>query len=483
VSVPVLAVAAELFPIVKTGGLADVAGALPAALAGLGYVTRTLIPLYPPVRAALRAAQEVHRFTDLFGGSARLLAARTDGAPELIVLDAPHLFDRPGGPYQSPAGADWPDNAFRFAALGWAARTIALGALADWRPAILHAHDWQAGLAACYLAFAEGTRPPTLFTVHNLAYQGRFPAGLLHDLRLPPSAWSVDGVEYYGGIGFLKAALYYSDALTTVSPTYAREIQTPEGGMGLDGLLRARAGRLRGIVNGIDEALWNPANDAALAAPYDASHLARREGNRAALRRRFALAASAAPLFCVISRLAAQKGIDLLLAVLPRLLALGAQLIVLGSGEAALEGALTRWAETHPGRIGLHLGYDEALAHLLLAGSDAIIIPSRFEPCGLTQLYGLRYGTVPIVARVGGLADTVIDANLAALEAGVATGIVFAPHSEAALAEALARAVALHGVKARWQQMMRSGMAQHLGWSVRAAEYAELYRGLLYRAE
>jgi starch synthase len=478
-TLPVLAVASELYPLVKTGGLADVAGALPRALAGEGVAMRSLIPGYPAVLAAAPEARPLHGFADLFGGPARLLQTNAAGDLDLLLLDAPHLYDRPGGPYQSPDGIDWPDNAKRFAALAWAAREIAFGALGAWRPGIVHAHDWHTGLVPAYLSLAGQSRPATVFTVHNMAFQGRYPPGLLADLRLPPEAWATNGVEYYGAIGFLKAGLHYADWLTTVSPTYAREVQTPAFGMGLDGLLRARADRLTGIVNGIDDAIWNPGTDPHLVANYDQRRLAARAKNKAAVQQRFALDADDSPLFCVVSRLTAQKGVDLLLEALPRLIELGGQLALLGSGDPMLRAGVADAARGHPGRVGCLFGHDEPLAHLLQGGADAIIIPSRFEPCGLTQLYGLRYGTVPLVARIGGLADTVIDANEAALTDGVATGIQFAPNSVASFVDALTRATTLYRDRSRWQAMQRRGMSRNLGWNIRAPDYAGIYRRLL----
>lgn len=473
----VLQVASEAFPLVKTGGLADVVGALPSALAREGIEIRTLLPLYPAVAARLERATPVLELGELMGGPARLLEGEAAGLA-LFLLDAPHLFDRPGGPYQAVDGHDWPDNAQRFAALAWAARELGLGAIPGWRPAIVHAHDWQAALAPAYLALAVGPRPATVTTVHNLAFQGQFPASLLAELRLPESAFTIDGVEYYGAIGFLKAGLVYADRLTTVSPTYAREITTPAFGMGLDGVLRLRADRLVGIVNGIDETVWDPAHDPALPAPFDADRLEAREASRRALCARLGLEEGEGPLFATVTRLSWQKGLDLLLEALPRLLALGGRLALLGAGEPALEGAFREAARGHPGRIACRIGYDEELAHLIQAGADAILVPSRFEPCGLTQLYALRYGAVPIVARVGGLADTIVDANDAALADGVATGIQFAPVTVEALIDALERAVVLWRDRPRWRALQRRGMTRRVGWSARSAAYARLYREL-----
>jgi starch synthase len=289
-------------------------------------------------------------------------------------------------------------------------------------------------------------------------------------------------VEYHGGIGYLKAGLFYADKLTTVSPTYAREIQTPAQGMGLDGLLRSRAADLVGIANGIDTAVWDPGRDPHLAARYTAEDSTGKAANKAALQERFQLERREdACLFCVVSRLTSQKGIDLILRVLPELLAHGAQLAVLGSGDPALETGLKAAVAAHPGRIGLVLGYDEPLSHLIQGGADAILVPSRFEPCGLTQLIGLRYGTLPVVARVGGLADTVIDANEAAIADGVATGFQFAPVTAEALGDALIRAADLFRDQAVWRQLVRRAMTRAVGWDRAAQHYLDLYRGLLHR--
>ena len=402
---------------------------------------RTLVPGYPAVMAKLADASTAHEYGDLFGGPARVLAGKAAGL-DLFALDAPHLFDRPGNPYLGPDGLDWPDNARRFAALDAVGADIGLGAIDAFRPQVVHAHDWQAALAPAYLHYADGPRPGTAITIHNIAFQGHFPASIFAELGLPASALTIDGVEYFGGVGYLKAGLLLSDRITTVSPTYAREIMTPEFGMALDGLLRTRAAVVQGIVNGIDDTVWNPATDAALAQNYSALRIDMRVRNKTALQTRMGLAPGAnRPLFGVVSRLSDQKGLDLLLQALPGLIAKGGQLALLGSGDPALEAGFAAAAAARPDSVGCVIGYDEKLAHLFQAGADFIVVPSRFEPCGLTQLCALRYGAVPIVARVGGLADTVIDANEAATAAGVATGVQFFPPSVEALAHALDRAL------------------------------------------
>ncbi len=475
----VLAVAAEIYPLIKTGGLADVTGALPAALLADGFAIRTLVPGYPAVMRQLKSTSPVHTYADLFGGPARLIGARVAGL-DLFVLDAPHLFDRAGGPYADESGRDWRDNPQRFAALARVGADIGLGLAPGYRPAIVHAHDWQAGLTAAYLRYDGRSRPGTVMTVHNLAFQGQFPAGLLNALGLPFEAFSREGVEYYGDIGFLKAGLSLSDRITTVSPTYAAEIRTPEHGMGLDGLLRWRGGRLTGILNGIDPAIWDPAGDPLIAAPYSAEDLSGRALNRAALRDRFGLdGGDDAPVFGVVSRLSWQKGLDLLLEALPTLLAEGGRLALLGSGDEHLRAGFAAAAAAHPGRIGCVFGYDETLAHQIQAGADALLVPSRFEPCGLTQLYALRYGAVPVVARVGGLADTVIDASPMGLAAGVATGVQFAPVNTPMLESAIRRACRLYADQTGWRRLQANGMAADVSWTRPSRLYADLYRDLI----
>ena len=486
----VLAVASEMFPLLKTGGLADVVGALPAALAPLGITVRTLLPGHPAVLAALQGAQPLAEWKAWFGGSARLLGGHC-GALQLIVLDAPHLYARHGNPYLDSTGRDWSDNAERFAALALAAARIGWGelegALAGFVPDLIHAHDWQAALVPAYLHYlGQGKRrPATILSLHNLAFQGQFKAEVWSRLGLPAEAFAMQGLEYHGDVGYLKAGIHFSDAITTVSPSYAHEILTLAGGMGLDAMLRWREasapGAVSGIVNGIDTEVWNPATDEHLAQRYDAATLADRVHNKRAVEQRFGLPADDSPLLCMVSRLTAQKGIDLVAASLDSLVASGTRLVVLGAGDASLEDQLRKGAARHPERVALQFGYDEGVSHLMQGGCDAILVPSRFEPCGLTQLYGLRYGCVPIVTRVGGLADTVIDANDAALKAGVATGFQFADISAAGVLDVVRRAVALYRRPAAWQRLQAAGMRADVGWGTSAAEYAALYRRLVAR--
>jgi len=477
--IKVLAVVSEIYPLVKTGGLADVAGALPDALRPHGVAVVTLVPGYPAVTAALGRADEVLVMADLFGGPARVLAAKAQGL-DLLVLDAPHLFARAGTPYSGPDGRDWPDNAFRFGALGLVTAHIGLGEIAAYVPDVIHGHDWQSGLAMAYLAYGGRPRPKTVLTVHNLAFQGQFPPDLLDALRLPPSAYAPDGVEYYGTIGFLKAGLQFADRITTVSPTYATEIQTPPVGCGIDGLLRARASVLSGILNGIDVEVWNPQTDRRIPSRFDRASLPARAPNKAALQQRFALTPEADRLlFGVVSRLAWQKGLDLLADAVPALLDSGGQLAVLGTGDRELEQRWSSLAAAHPGRIGCVIGYDEDLAHLIQAGTDVVLVPSRFEPCGLTQLCALRYGAVPVVAKVGGLADTIVDVGPAAGVAKDATGLVFSTVTREALAAALYRTAELWSRPDQWQRLQGNGMRTDVSWERPARQYAGLYGELL----
>ncbi|KQZ94150.1 glycogen synthase [Mesorhizobium sp. Root157] len=474
----VLSVTPEIFPLIKTGGLADVAGALPIALAGKGVTMRSLVPGYPAVMALFKKGKPVLQYAELHGGKANVHAARIGGL-DLFVVDAPHLFDRPGGPYGDATGADWHDNWRRFAALGRIGGDIAAGAVRGYQPDIVHAHDWQAAMTLAYMRYGKAAGVPSMITVHNLAFQGRFGTGIFGELGLPAEAMTLDGVEYYGGVGFLKAGLQAAWAITTVSPTYAQEIRTPEFGMGLDGLINMRAADLYGIANGIDVDIWNPATDRELVAAYATKTLKARKANKAAVEERFSLDSDTSPIVCVVSRLTWQKGIDTLAAVVDGIVAAGVRLAILGSGDAGLEGALLAAAARHRGRVGVVVGYDEGLSHLMQGGCDAIIIPSRFEPCGLTQLYGLRYGCVPLVARTGGLADTIIDANDAALSAGVATGFQFAPNDVEALLHAIRRVVDAYGNSSIWTTIQRQGMKADVSWDRSAAKYVDLYRMLV----
>jgi len=475
----VLHVAAEVFPLVKTGGLADVVAALPVAQTALGADVRLLLPGYPAVLEGVQGARPVIDIGACFGAlRVRLLLARMPGTGlPVYVIDAPYLYRRGGGPYQDAAGEEWPDNLQRFALLGWVAAHLAADdADPAWVPEIVHAHDWHAALACAFVAEHLPTHGASVFTVHNLAFQGLF---AMHDwplLGLASRLMSPAGLEFHGRFSFMKAGLKFADRITTVSPTYAREIATHEFGCGLDGVIRGRGQAVSGILNGIDDEVWNPATDPAIAEPFDAERLQGKAACRRALQAEMGLAPDdGALLLAVVSRLTAQKGMDLLLAALPDLLRSGGQLALQGTGDAALEAAFRMAEQAHPGRVAVRIGYDEARAHRLVAGADVIALPSRFEPCGLTQIYGLRYGSLPLVRRVGGLADTVVDADEAALAADRATGFVFDAATPQALQLAVVRARALQQEPARWQALMRRAMAQRLTWQQPAREYLQLY--------
>ncbi|MHC0054493.1 glycogen synthase GlgA [Actibacterium sp. D379-3] len=469
-----LSVASEVAPLIKTGGLADVVGALPAALAPEGWRLVTLVPGYPAVMEQLNNPRRIRAERSCFGGKAQVLADTVAGL-DLLVLDAPHLYNRSGSIYLGPDGRDWPDNPERFAALSWvAARLAALGIEGE-RPQVLHAHDWQGGLAPLYLRQVRlGKSVGSLLTVHNIAFHGMAPRDRLRALKLPKKLYHHECLEYHGTINALKAGLVMADKISTVSPTYARELLTPDFGMGLDGVLRARAADLTGILNGIDEAVWNPATDPDIVPLTTPKGKAR---NKAALLKEFGLSDGQGPLCVVVSRLTGQKGLDMLLDALHVLEERDARLVLLGSGEPWLEAAWKDVAAAQPG-VAVRIGYDEALSHRIIAGGDAILVPSRFEPCGLTQLYGLRYGTVPLVADTGGLADTVIDANDAALKMGVATGLKFAPVTTDALRHALHRLCDLYGQPGAFAQTRRNAMQQPVGWAASAPRYAALYDSL-----
>lgn len=486
----ILYVTPEVFPLVKTGGLADVSGALPAALRAQGLDVRLLLPGHPAVMAGLRDLVPVAGWiggvpaVDATAGGARLwLGTAPDGGPA-YALDAPGLFNRPGNPYLGPDGRDWPDNGGRYAALSWVAASFAgHGLSADplWRPDVIHGHDWQTALAPAYLKLRPDRFAATasVLTIHNIAYQGQFPANMLGYAGLPDWSFNPEGVEYYGTLGFLKAGCRFADRLTTVSPTYAHEIQTDEHGMGLQGLLAARSDALTGVLNGVDGEVWNPAADPLIPAAYDADDVSGKAACKAALQAELGLDGEAlAPLACVVSRLTWHKGLDLVVAAAEDWIGRGGQLAALGTGEPGLEAAFRDLARRHPGRAATHIGYDEGMSHRLIAGSDLILVPSRSEPCGLTQLYGLRYGTLPLVRRTGGLADTVVDANAAALNDGSATGFQFVASSAQELTWRLRAALGLYRRPEVWSALRRRAMTRDFGWSGPAREYAALYAAL-----
>lgn len=468
-SARVLFVTPECAPMTKTGGLGDVSAALPEALRAGGVDVRTLLPGYKEVleasgRATLRATLQV------LGQECRLYEAQP-----FLIVDCPQLYVRDGGPYQTNDGRDWDDNALRFGVLSKAAALLATprSPLA-WRPQVVHCNDWPTGLAPVYLE-GEPQRAATLMTVHNLAFQGNFDAGMLGRLELAPSCFTMDGVEFHGKLSFLKGGLSYADALTTVSPAYAREIQSPDLGCGLDGLLRKRRDVLSGILNGIDTGIWDPATDARIARRYDAASLEGKAENKAALQRRLQLPVDdELPLLGAVGRFTHQKGIDLLAAAAEELLAMPAQLAVLGKGEPEYERALAALAARHPGRVAVAIGFDEDLAHAIEAGADVFLMPSRFEPCGLNQMYSQRYGTPPVARATGGLIDTVVDGL---------TGFLFESAESAALVAAVRRALAAYRDPARWTRIQRAAMARDFSWGEAARRYAALYRDLATLAQ
>lgn len=472
-----LSVASECAPFVKTGGLADVVGALGPVLGDHDIECRVLLPLYRQIAHLADGAKEVLNVGSHFGGPVRVLAQQAEGI-DLLLIDAPHLYDRPGQIYLNENGLDWADNHLRFGLLGWLGAEIGRAGVAGWTPDVIHAHDWQAGLTPIF-AQQMGSDAPCVLTIHNIAFQGNFPATTMGALGLDPNGFTQDGFEYFGQISFLKGGLMRADQITTVSPTYAREVMTPEFGMGLEGVLYARKADLSGILNGIDMVAWNPATDAALAQNYTSRTLAKKVVNKRAVMDRFDLGSdTSVPLFSVISRLSEQKGLDLALEALPAILDKGARFALLGSGAPELEQGFKALAQRYPGQVGVEIGFDENLAHLMQAGADATLVPSRFEPCGLTQLCAIRYGTLPIVSITGGLADTVIDANEAALAAGCATGFQFAPTTAAKLGDALDRAMALYADTKNWQKMQRNAMKHPVGWDVSAQRLANIYHQL-----
>lgn len=469
----VLSVAAEIFPYVKVGGLGDVMAALPKALRRLGVDVRVMLPGYPVLQESLAGLEPVKAYADLMqAGPARILLGEAEGGVPIYLLDHPGLFAEEAGPYD-----DWDQAHRRFAALSWAAADLAReGEAHGWKADILHAHDWPAGLAPAYLALGPEPRPCSLMTIHNIAYQGNFSPSVLGEVWLPPEAYAVEGAEFMGRLSFLKAGLHFADRLGTVSPTYAWEVQQPGGGRGLEGLLAQRSRDFSGILNGIDTEVWDPATDPHLLVDFDASSLDRRVLDTAALRMELGLEENpVAPLFGVVSRMEAIKGLDLILPNLEHLVELGAQFALVGSGDPNLEKAFLQAADRHPGRIAVRIGYNEGLAHRMYAGADVLMVPSRSEPCGLTQMYAFRYGCLPLVRRTGGLADTVVDA-----EDHDGNGFLFGPEDPWDLGQAIDRACAVYrGNQTWWREMQARGMALDHSWDISARRYIDLFQEMM----
>lgn len=472
----ILFASSEVYPLIKTGGLADVSGSLPRALKSLQQEVRVILPAYAQVREKIGKVKPVGAL-QLPHGEVKLLQGRLPGTQVTVwLVDYPPFFDRPGNPYLGIDGHPWHDNADRFALFSQAIVEVAQErAGLGWKPDVVHCNDWQTGLVPALLA-QEAQRPATLFTIHNLAYQGLFSYSTFVALGLPHTLWSHHALEFHGQLSFIKGGLVFADRVNTVSPTYAEEIQTPEFGYGLDGLLRFRQERLSGILNGIDDKEWHPGKDPLLKSQYSYRTLDAKQPNKAELQRAFGLPRRRSlPLIGMIGRLVEQKGIDMVLSAMHQMLAQPLQIVVLGSGEARFEHALLDWAKRHPDRLGVYIGYDEKLAHRIEAGADMFLMPSRFEPCGLNQMYSLRYGTLPIVRRAGGLADTVVDATPENIALGSANGVVFEEADGAALFAAVQRALEFYRESDVWRRLQQRAMRQEFSWRSSAARYLELY--------
>ena len=475
----VLFATAEAYPLAKTGGLADVSGALPLALRRLGLDIRLLMPAYPGAFVRLENPRIAAQLPPLLGvGEATLVEGNLPGSDlPVYLIDCPSLFRRTGGLYQDETGKDWPDNALRFAYLAQAGTAIATGrAGLGWHPDLVHANDWHAGLLPFYLSLERGPRPASVFTTHNMAFQGNFPARWLGQLAIPPAAFQPGGLEFYNQISFLKAGLRYADRITTVSQTYAREILTPEFGCGMEGVLHQRGEDFSGILNGIDDTVWNPETDLALPKTFQASDISGKRACKAALQADVGLPAKPdTPLIGFVSRITHQKMADIILETLPWICGQDAQFVSLGEGDPALEAGFEQAGEMYGDKAAAIIGYNEATAHRLQAAADILLAPARFEPCGLTQLYALKYGTLPVVRRTGGLADTVVDTSAASIADRSATGFVFDGATAQDLQAALARALALYREPLTWRRLQLQAMAQTFTWNSSAAQYAALY--------
>jgi starch synthase len=476
----VLHVASEVFPLAKTGGLADVSAALPAALNELDIDARLILPGYPQAIERAAHPREIARFDGLLGcGDVRLLSTRLpDTGLHTWLVDCPALYGRGGGIYQNEGGHDWHDNALRFAMLNHVAALVADGS-ADtrWRPDVVHAHDWHAGLVPLLLSARREPRPATVLTIHNLAYQGVFAAEELGRLALPSGSAVYSALEFHGRLSFLKAGISWADALTTVSPTYSREILTPEYGCGLDGLLRERATRLAGIMNGADYRVWDPGNDVHLPATYTVRQISGKRACKAAIQNEMGLTPDLeAPLMAFMSRLAHQKMPDVVLEALPALLGEGVQFALVADGDAGYANRFHELAARYHGQVSVRTGYEEPVAHRLLAGTDLLLHPSRYEPCGLSPIYAMRYGTLPIVRRSGGLADSVVDADQSNIKEGIATGFSFSQPTADDLIARVQRALSLYRQPIAWRKIQSCAMRQEFSWSRSAHAYADLYR-------
>jgi len=474
----ILFVTSEAHPLMKTGGLGDVSGALPIALKDAGDDVRIIMPAY---RESMKRAESLKIIGQDMEGlppTVRLLESRLPGSSVTVyMIDSPTHFDRGGGPYTGSDGRDWPDNAERFAIF---ARTVVAVAMdrtgLDWKPDIVHCNDWQSGLVPPLLGRLK-SRPAIVFTIHNLAYQGLFPWLTFKKLGLSSDLWSPAGLEFFGRLSFIKGGLVFADALSTVSPTYAEEIRTPQFGYGLEGLLNARSDCLFGILNGADYSVWDPRHDPYIAKKYGPDSISKKRSNKTALQKSFGLPVDEqVPVIGTVGRLVEQKGIDLLIEIVPQVLALNAQIVILGTGEERYEMALTDAANHHPDQLAVHIGYNEGLAHEIESGADIFVMPSRFEPCGLNQIYSLRYGTVPVVHQTGGLADTVVHVTNRTIQQDSGTGFVFSPAQPSALLGALETALRRFKEPEVWSRIMAAGMRQDFSWRRSAERYLELYQ-------
>jgi starch synthase len=477
----VLFVTSETYPLVKTGGLGDVSYALPNALRELGVDVRLLLPGYPTVLEQLSLV-EVHENISLspLQEPIRLLAGTMPGGiTPVYVIQCPSLYERDGGPYQDNAGEDWADNALRFGILSKVAAKFGNHSFL-FKPHIIHCNDWQTGLVPAFLTFNPNPRAQTVISVHNMAYQGLFGPEVVELFGLPAESFSMFGLEFHSKASFLKAGLYYSTWITTVSPSYAKDIQTPDYGCGLDGLLTERQKELTGILNGIDTTAWNPETDPYLSRHYNTKSLPVKVRNTQALRTKLRLPPTKqAPLIGMITRLTEQKGIDLLLPIIPDIIKTGTQLAILGSGDDNLEKSLQDLAKRYPKHISVTIGYNEELAHQIEAGANMFLMPSEFEPCGLNQMYSMRYGTLPIVRRTGGLGDTVIDATPDNIQNKVATGFVFEKKDSDELLACVQRAIRTYRDKTTWRQLQINAMNRDFSWHKSAQQYVSLYHQLL----
>ncbi len=478
----VLFATSEVHPLIKTGGLADVSAGLPRALKNLRNDVRIILPAY---REVLQKVEKKKTVATISVAGARdpvqILETRLPATTvKLYLVHAPWCFDRTGGPYVDSKGLDWPDNAQRFTLFARVAAILALNQVGlDWQPDVVHCNDWQTGLIPALLS-QSSKRPATVFTIHNLAYHGLTDWQTFQQLELPAEWWSLHALEFHGDMSFIKGGLVFSDWITTVSPTYAKEIRTKQFGCGLERLLEHRKHRLTGILNGVDYKTWSPGKDPLIPQPYTARNMQLKTQNKHALQEHFGLTVDTQiPVFAHVGRLEEQKGIDFLLAALPKLQQRNIQIVIVGTGQPRLEEELSHAAARHPEKLGIHIGYDENLAHLLEAGADTFLMPSRFEPCGLNQMYSLRYGTLPIVRRTGGLADTVVDTTDTTLADGTATGFVFRDARSQALLLAIERALALYKQPNLWHKVMRVAMKQDFSWGRSAQRYLELYQGVL----